>query len=97
VHNEFPSPKRPFPKKRNRPPDEEEAGQLNPNLRLLLEMEPQTCANQVLSQIATLIGIDLGARIVEVVVFDEGAELGSRNTQPKRCKMDQWFARRFSS
>src|SRR5438552_3604054 len=38
-------------------------------------MEPQTCANQVLAQIATLIGIDLGARIIEVVVFNEGAEL----------------------
>ena len=33
----------------------------------------------------------------EVAVFDEGAELGSRNTQPKRRKMDQWFARGFSS
>ena len=40
-----------------------------------LEMEPQTCANQVLPQIATLVSIDLGARIIEVVVFDEGAEL----------------------
>src|SRR6266487_5921609 len=40
-------------------------------------MEPQTCANQVLPQIATLIGFDLGARIIEVVVFDEGAELRS--------------------
>ena len=41
-----------------------------------LEMEPQTCANQVLPQIATLVSIDLGARIIEVVVFDKGAELG---------------------
>jgi len=29
----------------------------------------------MLPQIATLIGIDLGACIIEVVVFDEGAEL----------------------
>ena len=40
-------------------------------------MEPQARANQVLSQIASLIGIDLGARIIEEVVFDEGAELRS--------------------
>ena len=38
-------------------------------------MEPQTRANQLLPQIATLIGIDLGACIIEVVLFDEGAEL----------------------
>ncbi len=42
-------------------------------------MEPQTCANQVLPQIATLVSIDLGARIIEVVVFDKGAELGDSN------------------
>ncbi len=40
-------------------------------------MEPQARANQVLSQIASLIGIDLGARIIGEVVFDEGAELRS--------------------
>ena len=65
-----------FPGKKNRPPDEEEAGHLT-KLVLVLEMEPQTCANQMLAQIATLIGIDLGARIIEVVVFNEGAELRS--------------------
>ena len=65
-----------FPAKKNRPPDEEEAGHLT-KLVLVLEMEPQTCANQMLAQIATLIGIDLGARIIEVVVFNESAELRS--------------------
>jgi len=38
-------------------------------------MEAQARANQVLPQIATLTGIDLAARIDEVVIFDEGAEL----------------------
>ncbi len=37
-------------------------------------MEPETSANQVLAQIATLTGVDLGARIIEVVILDEGAE-----------------------
>ena len=40
-------------------------------------MEPQARANQVLPQIASLIRIDLGARIIEEVVFHEGAELRS--------------------
>src|SRR5437762_12649445 len=39
-------------------------------------MEAETRANQLLAQIATLIGIDLGARIIEELIFDEGAELG---------------------
>jgi hypothetical protein len=38
-------------------------------------MEAQARTNQVLPQIATLTRIDLAARIVEVVVFDKGAEL----------------------
>ena len=42
-----------------------------------LEMEAQAGADQVLPQITTLTRIDLGARIVEVMVFDEGAELRS--------------------
>ena len=42
-----------------------------------LKMETQAGAYQMLPQIATLIGIDLGARIIEVVVFDKGAELRS--------------------
>src|SRR6266480_6092335 len=56
-----------------------EAGSLNLSGRipLVLEMEPQTRANQVLPQIATFIGIDLGARIIEVMVLEKGAELGS--------------------
>src|SRR5436309_4501091 len=40
-------------------------------------MEPQARANQLLPQIASLVGIDLGARIIEEVVFEEGAELRS--------------------
>ena len=39
-------------------------------------MEAETRANQLLAQIATLIGVDLCAGIIEVVVLDEGAELG---------------------
>src|SRR6266480_2819913 len=38
-------------------------------------MEPHAGANQMLPQIATLIRIDLGARIIEVVVFDKSGEL----------------------
>jgi len=38
-------------------------------------MEPQTRAHQLLPQIATLIGIDLGARIIEELVFNKRAEL----------------------
>jgi hypothetical protein len=40
-----------------------------------LKMEPETGANQVLAQIATLTGVDLGAGIIEVVILDKGAEL----------------------
>jgi len=43
----------------------------------VLEVETETRANQVLPQITSLIGFDLGARIIEVVVFDERAELRS--------------------
>ena len=39
-------------------------------------MEAETRANQLLAQIATLTGVDLGARIIEELIFDEGAELG---------------------
>ena len=38
-------------------------------------MEPQTRANQLLSQIASLVGIDLSARIIEELVFNKCAEL----------------------
>src|SRR5437773_12175601 len=40
-------------------------------------MEPQARANQLLPQIASFIGIDLGARIIEEVVLNAGAELRS--------------------
>src|SRR6266853_6929064 len=43
----------------------------------MLKMEPHTRANQVLPQIAALISFDLAARIIEVVIFNKGAELGS--------------------
>lgn len=38
-------------------------------------MEPYTSPNQVLPQITVMVSIDLGACIIEVAVFDEGAEL----------------------
>ena len=43
-----------------------------------LEVETEASPNQVLPEIATLAGLDLGARIIEVVVFDEGADLGRK-------------------
>ena len=41
-----------------------------------MEEEPDACADQMLTQVAALVGVDLGARIIEVVVFDKGAEVG---------------------
>ena len=54
-------------------------GRLNRREKFLsyLKVDPDTGTHQVLSQIAILVGIDLAAGIIEVVVFDEGAELGS--------------------
>jgi hypothetical protein len=43
--------------------------------RSVLKKDPQTRPNQVLPQIATPIGVDLSAGIIEVVILDEGAEL----------------------
>src|SRR6478672_3141821 len=40
-----------------------------------LEMEPQAGANQVLSEVSILVGFELSARVIEVVVFDKSAEL----------------------
>lgn len=54
-----------------------EVGQLNQIYDLVLEMESQARANQMLPQIATLIGIDLGARIIQELVFNKRAELRS--------------------
>ena len=45
------------------------------NSLLLLEVESDTRANQLLVQITILSGIDLGARILEELVFNKGAEL----------------------
>jgi hypothetical protein len=50
-------------------PKERRPGQLNQIFRLVLEMESQARANQMLPEIATLIGIDLGARIIQELVF----------------------------
>jgi hypothetical protein len=43
---------------------------------LVLEVEAEACAHQLLPQIATLIGIDLGARVIQIFVFDECAHFG---------------------
>lgn len=43
---------------------------------LRLKVYPETGAYQMLSQIATLVGIALGARIIELVVFDKGTKVG---------------------
>ena len=43
--------------------------------RSLVEKEPDTGATQMLPQIASLARVDLGTCIVEVVVFDEGANI----------------------
>src|SRR6516225_3785819 len=43
--------------------------------RFLVEKEPDTGAHQVLPQIATLVRVDLGTCVVEVVVFDKRAPL----------------------
>src|SRR2546426_7153548 len=39
-------------------------------------MEPHTRANQLLPQIASMTRIDLGARIIQELVFNKCAELG---------------------
>ena len=41
----------------------------------LVEKHTDTGTHQVLTQIATLIGIDLGARVIEIVVFDKGTKV----------------------
>src|SRR5437667_11781094 len=62
-------------------------------------MEPQARANQLLPQIASFIGIDLGARIIEELVFNEGAELRSPivicagNNLPREVRMTSSSAR----
>jgi hypothetical protein len=39
-----------------------------------VEKETDTGTHQVLTQIATLVGIDLGACVIEVVVFDKSTK-----------------------
>ena len=40
----------------------------------LVEKEANTGAYEVLTQIATFAGIELGARVIEVMVFDKSAK-----------------------
>ena len=42
---------------------------------VLLEMEPHASSYQVLAQITAVIGVDLCAGVIQVVVLDEGASL----------------------
>src|SRR5689334_16373509 len=42
---------------------------------VLLEMEPHASSYQVLAQITAVIGVDLCAGVIQVVVLDEGAPL----------------------
>lgn len=58
-------------------PMKKEAGQLNQIFRLVLEMESQARANQMLPQIVTLVGFDLGARIIQELIFNKRAEFWS--------------------
>ena len=39
-----------------------------------MKKESDTRANEVLPQIATFAGFDLGARVIEVLIFDKRAE-----------------------
>jgi hypothetical protein len=48
---------------------------LNGKFPALVEKVPHTRANQVLPKIAALVRVDLGTRIVEVVVFDKNTPL----------------------
>jgi len=41
----------------------------------VLEVEAKTSANQMLPQITALVGFDLGARIIEELVFNKRAKL----------------------
>ncbi len=40
-----------------------------------MEKEPDTGAYEVLTQIPTLAGLDLGARVIEIVIFDKRAHV----------------------
>ena len=40
-----------------------------------MEKEPDTSADQVLTQVSALVSVNLGARVVEVVVLNEGANV----------------------
>src|SRR5437764_1804726 len=62
----------------NRPPDERRPIHLTRGkCGLVLEVNTDTGANQLLSEIATLLGVDLGARVIEELVFYECAEFRS--------------------
>src|SRR5439155_20721440 len=74
-HDDSPSPKRSFPREKNRPPEEQEADS-HAKFVSVLDMDPHTSPNLLLAQYATVIGIDLGARVLEELVFNKRAELG---------------------
>jgi hypothetical protein len=64
--------------KKNRPPDERRPIQLTyqRDCSPLVEKVTDTGTHQVLTQIAVLIGIDLGAGIIEEFILDKRAPLG---------------------
>ena len=43
--------------------------------RSLVEEEPHTSAQQLLTHIAVLIGFDLGAGIIEIFILDKGTHV----------------------
>ena len=64
--------------KKNRPPDKGRPIYLTyrRDCSLLVEKESHTGAHQLLAQSAILVGIDLGALIIEVFILDKRAPLG---------------------
>src|SRR6516165_4395345 len=66
-----------FGAERNRPPAKGRPIYLTyrRDCSLLVKKEPHTSADQVLPQIATLVCVDLGAGVIEIVVFDKRGPL----------------------
>lgn len=46
---------------------------INRDLWCCLEMEPHPSSYQVLAQVTAVVGVDLCAGVIQVVIFDEGA------------------------
>jgi hypothetical protein len=62
--------------KKNRPPERRPINLTREErLLALAEEEADTGAYEVLPQIPTLAGLDLGARVIEVVVFDKSTKV----------------------